>query len=118
MEGDLVNQKPERIDDHPQSFVEFWPIYLREHSRAATRWWHFAGTTAAILLVLAAFAAGRPGLALLAPLPGYGGAWLGHMLVEKNRPATFTWPVWSLMGDFKMYGLMLRGKLWHDWDGR
>jgi len=96
----------------PQSFSEFWPIYLGEHTRAATRWWHFIGTGSALLLIAWAFTTGRPMLAWLAPLPGYGGAWLGHLLVEKNRPATFTWPVWSLIGDFRMFGIMLTGRLW------
>jgi hypothetical protein len=98
----------------PKTFFDFWPIYLVEHSQPATRWWHFGGTTAALLVILGAFVTSQPSLVLLAPLLGYGGAWLGHLLVEKNRPATFTWPLWSLMGDLKMFGLMVRGKLWFE----
>jgi len=103
---------PERLS--PETFVEFWPIYLREHSQPATRWWHFGGTTTALMLIIWAFTTDQATAALLAPILGYGGAWLGHLLVEKNRPATFTWPLWSLMGDLKMFGLMVLGRLWRE----
>ena len=90
----------------------FWHHYLRQHSKAGTRAWHYAGTVAAAALALAALATASPTLALAVPVAGYGPAWVGHFIVEKNRPATFTYPLWSLMGDFKMWGSMLTGKLW------
>ena len=93
------------------TFVEFWPFYLSEHSSLTNRRLHFIGSSLAILLVLNAFIFLRPHYFLLAPLAGYAFAWAGHFIVEKNRPATFTYPLWSLRGDFKMFALMLTGRL-------
>jgi len=98
--------------ERPETFDAFWPFYLREHARPTTRMLHFAGTTAAVATIVAAAVARRPGLLLLAPLCGYVPAWIGHFGVEKNRPATFEYPLWSLMADFRMWGHMLRGELW------
>ena len=95
----------------PRSFAEFWPFYVSQHSRAATRSWHFGGTTLA-LACLVGVAAGWSRLWLAgALLTGYGGAWIGHFFVEGNKPATFGHPLWSLRGDLRMYGLMLRGRM-------
>jgi hypothetical protein len=94
-----------------RSFSEFWPFYLGEHSRPGTRALHFAGTTLALLLIVAGIVVGRPLLFLAALVGAYGFAWIGHFFVERNRPATFEHPWWSLAGDFKMYGLMWRGRL-------
>jgi hypothetical protein len=92
------------------SFEEFWPFYVSQHSRPSTRALHFAGTT----MVLGSLAAGlvvAPAWALLAPLVGYGPAWIGHFFCERNRPATFTYPLWSLRADFRMFRLMLTGRM-------
>ena len=94
-----------------ESFEAFWPYYLSEHADATNRRLHFVGTTGALACVGAAIGLGNPLYLLAAPLAGYGCAWVGHFVIEKNRPATFTYPLWSLMGDFKMYGLMLTGRL-------
>ena len=94
-----------------KSFAEFWPFYLAEHSRAATRWLHLIGTTAGIALLVYLIASGRWWLFLLALVPGYGCAWLAHFLIEKNKPATFKYPLWSFMGDYKMIALMLTGRI-------
>jgi hypothetical protein len=94
-----------------RSFAEFWPFYLREHSRPRTRALHYAGTTLVVLLVLIAVATGRWAWLLAVPLAGYGFAWIAHFGVEKNRPATFTYPLWSLAADFKMWWLWLTGRL-------
>jgi hypothetical protein len=94
-----------------RSFGEFWPFYLREHSRPRTRALHFAGT-GLVLLTTAAAAASRDWRLLAAvPVAGYGLAWAGHALVERNRPATFTHPAWSLRADFRMLRLWLSGGL-------
>lgn len=93
------------------AFQEFWPFYVRQHSKAWTRRFHFAGTLGGLALVVAAVAGNRPYLLIWAPVVAYGLAWISHYFIENNRPATFTYPWWSLRGDFKMFGLMLTGKM-------
>jgi hypothetical protein len=92
------------------SFEEFWPFYVSQHSRASTRALHFAGTTMA-LGSLAAGALVAPWCALALPVVSYGPAWIGHFFFERNKPATFTYPLWSLRGDIRMYRLMLTGRM-------
>jgi hypothetical protein len=95
-----------------RTFSEFWPFYCREHSRKATRWIHFAGSLAGPLAALfAAFATGRLTWLFLWPVLGYGLAWSAHLLVEKNRPATFRHPLWSLVADYRMVAFMLAGRM-------
>ncbi len=94
-----------------QTFAEFWPFYVREHRRPATRFWHFCGTTLALALLLAAAAMRQWRLLAAVPACGYAFAWLSHLLIEKNRPATFTYPLWSLLADFKMWGLTASGRM-------
>jgi len=93
------------------SFREFWPYYLREHSRPATRLIHYIGTSLVVGLAIAALATGIWWLFALMPVAGYGFAWAGHMLAERNRPATFKYPSWSLAADFRMWWLWLTGRL-------
>jgi hypothetical protein len=93
------------------SYREFWPFYVSQHLQPGTRLLHFAGTTGAVLSVIAAIATQTWWLLLLAAVAGYGPAWLAHLFVERNRPATFTHPLWSLIGDFHMYGLMWQGRM-------
>jgi hypothetical protein len=93
------------------SFRQFWPHYLREHSRPATRRLHYAGTAAVLLLALGALGSGDWRLFALLPLAGYGFAWFSHAAVERNRPATFTYPLWSLAADFRMSWLWATGRL-------
>jgi hypothetical protein len=97
--------------DRYRSFGQFWPHYLREHSRPATRALHYAGTGLVILIGLAAVATGRWGLLIALPVAGYGFAWASHAAVERNRPATFTYPAWSLAADFRMFALWITGRL-------
>ena len=94
-----------------ESFEDFWPFYLREHSRRATRLLHFAGTSLVLLLALAAAATRNWWLLAAIPIAGYGFAWAGHFAVERNRPATFAYPLWSLRADFRMWWLWLTGRL-------
>jgi hypothetical protein len=94
-----------------KSFGDFWPYYLSEHSKSATRLLHCVGTLAAIAFVLFVVFIGRWWLFPLALVPGYAFAWVAHFFVEKNRPATFQHPLWSFMGDWKMLAMMLTGRL-------
>jgi hypothetical protein len=94
-----------------RSFEEFWPYYVGEHRRRATRHLHFVGTTAAILCAVAAAVRLDPWLLLAAAVAAYGAAWIGHVFVEGNKPATFRHPLWSIRGDIRMYVLMWRGDM-------
>jgi hypothetical protein len=94
-----------------RSFREFYPFYLTEHSRSGTRRLHFAGTSLVLLSFVYAVVTRRWGLLALVPLFGYGFAWAGHFAVEKNRPATFQHPLYSLAGDFWMFADMVRGRV-------
>ena len=94
-----------------RSFRDFYPFYLTEHSRSGTRRLHFAGTLLVLLTLAYALATRRWGFLALVPLFGYGFAWLGHFAVERNRPATFRHPLYSLIGDFRMFADMLRGRV-------
>ena len=94
-----------------RTFAEFWPYYLREHSRPQTRALHYAGTSLAIAFAIVALVSGRWLFLALLPVAGYFFAWIGHFGVEKNRPATFTYPVWSLLADFRMWWLWLTGRV-------
>lgn len=100
---------------HPQeklkTFAEFWPYYLQEHSKPATKWIHFFGTTLALATLAAGIVTGIWWLFLVMFVAGYGPAWYGHFFVEHNRPATFTYPFWSLAADFKMWFYMLTGRI-------
>ncbi|MEP2234529.1 MAG: DUF962 domain-containing protein [Alteripontixanthobacter sp.] len=93
------------------SFAAFWPFYLREHSKPRTRALHYIGTTLVVLFAVIALLTGRWLLFAALPLAGYFFAWIAHFGVEKNRPATFTYPLWSLMADFKMWWMWITGRL-------
>jgi hypothetical protein len=94
-----------------ESFDGFWLFYLREHSRRATRALHYAGTSLVLVFAVGAAAMGSWILLALVPIAGYLFAWGSHAAVERNRPATFTHPLWSLAADFRMFFLWLSGRL-------
>jgi hypothetical protein len=94
-----------------RSFAEFYKAYLAAHARPWTRRIHVAGTLLAILVLVVAIATGTWWWALLAPVAGYGPAWVSHLLIEQNRPATFGQPLFSLAADFRMLSDMLTGRL-------
>lgn len=93
------------------SYQEFWPRYLRQHSRAATRRVHVLGTSAGIVLLLGAILNLDWRLAVTGVVVGYAGAWLSHAFIERNRPETFSHPLWSLFSDLRMTWLYLSGGL-------
>ena len=94
-----------------KTFEAFWPFYLNEHQHPVNRQLHFIGSSLALLSLGTAIVTRKKRFLAFAPLLGYLFAWIGHFVVEKNRPATFTYPGKSLRGDFKMFGLTLQGKL-------
>ena len=93
------------------TYADFWPYYLQEHAKPATRNLHFFGTGMAVLSASAALVTGDPWLVPVALLAGYGPAWAAHFFVEHNRPATFTYPLWSLVSDFRMAWFWSTGHL-------
>lgn len=94
-----------------RTFEEFWPFYVREHSKKATRIFHFAGTSAALGMLAGGVVLRKRWLIALSPLAGYGPAWISHFFIEGNKPATFKYPVWSLKADFVMWSKMLAGTM-------
>src|SRR5437588_7977351 len=92
-------------------FDEFWPYYLAEHAKPETRAIHAVGTATSIACLLACIAKGKWQLLPLTLVPGYGAAWAAHFFIEKNKPATFDYPLWSFLADYKMIGMMLAGTL-------
>lgn len=98
------------MEKRSQSFAEFYPFYLTEHQNPISRLLHFIGTTLFFVFLIAAFVTGNVNLLWFCPLMGYGFAWVGHFFFEKNKPATFQYPLWSLASDFKLYFQILAGK--------
>ncbi len=94
-----------------ESFADFYPFYLDEHKNITCRRLHFIGTLCVIALVFWTAWTGQALWLLLVPLVGYGFAWVGHFVFEKNRPATFQHPFYSLLGDFVMFRDILAGKI-------
>lgn len=99
-----------------ESFEDFWPFYLGEHKDPLNRGLHYVGTTMAIGTVGAAVVTVNPTWLLLTPVVGYAPAWIGHFVIEKNRPATFKHPLWSLRGDLRMLKLALAGRIGDELD--
>jgi hypothetical protein len=93
------------------TYGEFWIHYLRAHQRTGTRTLHYVGSVLALAMVVAAAIWANWWLLPSAAVVGYGLAWIGHLAVEGNRPATFGHPVWSLLSDYRMLLLWLMGRL-------
>ncbi|MEN8720734.1 MAG: DUF962 domain-containing protein [Oceanococcaceae bacterium] len=99
------------MDKPITTFDEFYPYYLAEHANRTCRRLHFVGTSIALILLLAAFATQVWWLIAIGVVQGYAWAWVGHFFFEKNKPATFKYPMMSFMGDWVMYKDMLTGKI-------
>ena len=93
------------------SFAEFYPFYLSEHSGRTTRRLHFIGSSLGLFCLLEWLFTGDPVWVVIALACGYGFAWFAHYAFEKNRPATFRQPLYSFMGDWKMFWQILTGKI-------
>ena len=94
-----------------ESFRDFYPFYLAEHSNARCRAMHYVGSALVVAILVYALVSGRLVLLWLLPVVGYGFAWLGHFLFERNKPATFQYPLYSLVGDWVMLKDFLSGRL-------
>lgn len=90
-------------------FDTFYPFYLGEHSNTTSRRLHVIGTGLSLVMILLGVAL-SPWFFIAAPVCGYFFAWVGHFFFEKNQPATFTYPIWSLMGDFRMFFETVSGR--------
>lgn len=93
------------------SFADFYPHYLRAHQNRTNRRLHFFGTTLVIVLLGVILVTGAWAWLVALPVAGYGPAWIGHFYFERNRPATFSHPLYSLIGDFRMYADTWTGKI-------
>lgn len=101
---------PPNSSANSPTFAAFYPRYLREHSKRGTRVLHFIGTTLFLVCVGLSIGRGQPWWLLAGVVAAYGFAWVGHFFVEHNRPATFQHPWLSLLGDFRLYFDLWRGR--------
>ena len=107
MDTSAPTQPAERI----KTYAAFFDFYLGEHRHPVCRLLHYIGSSLVIGVMALALIKGNPLILLLMPFVGYSFAWAGHFFVEHNKPATFTYPWWSLMGDYHMFFLFLTGQL-------
>lgn len=94
-----------------KDFTEFYPFYLSQHTNQICRRLHFVGSCLILLLIFYVAVFGGLYLLLFMPLIGYGFAWIGHFIFEKNRPATFVYPIYSFIGDWVMFRDIVIGKI-------
>lgn len=101
---------PAQPSERYRSFSEFYPFYIHEHSNRTCRRIHVVGSALVLVVLAVAIVTANPWWLLGMPLIGYGFAWVGHFFFEKNRPATFKYPLWSLMGDWRMFFETVTGR--------
>ncbi len=102
------------MENRIKTYPEFYRFYLSEHRNKTCRLLHFIGTALVFLIAVIAVFTGVSSYWFLIPFVGYGFAWVGHFYFEKNKPATFKYPLWSLYSDFKMFFQILGGKISFD----
>jgi hypothetical protein len=102
--------RPRPLSKKFHTFSDFYPFYLSEHANRTSRRLHFTGTSVALVLLIAAIATQKWWLAAVALVQGYAFAWVGHFFFERNKPATFRHPGFSLMGDWRLWWDILTGK--------
>lgn len=95
----------------PRNFEEFWPFYMGEHRNPLCRAFHYTGTLSGAAIALTGIVTLNPLLIPVGLVAGYGPAWIGHFFIEKNKPASFKYPLWSFMGDWKMVTYFLTGRM-------
>src|SRR4030095_841398 len=100
-----------RMTTDPKNYSEFWDFYVSEHSRPLTRVLHLAGTTLCVALLVCFIARGQWYFFPAFFIVGYAFAWFAHFVVEKNKPASFRYPLWSFISDFKMMWYMITGRM-------
>ena len=100
------NTMSERI----KTFKEFYQFYLTEHSKTGTRIFHFIGTLLVFAVIGYVISSGKERFLWYIPIFGYGFAWFSHAVIERNKPATFKYPLWSLISDFRLFFELLIGK--------
>jgi hypothetical protein len=93
------------------NFEEFWPFYVREHANALNRQLHFIGSSCGLVCLFAGLYTLNWLFIPLGLVIGYGFAWVGHFFFEKNKPASFNYPLWSFRADWKMWALILTGRM-------
>ena len=93
-----------------KTFKDFYPYYIEEHSKPKTKLLHFIGTSISLFFLVQLVITFDPIYLIYALLSGYGFAWVAHFFIEKNKPATFTYPFYSFIGDHKMFVEILMGK--------
>lgn len=98
-------------EERIKTYAEFWDFYVQEHSQPMTRLLHFAGTSLGIVLLVWIIRTGNWAYLPLCFVTGYAFAWFSHFVIEKNKPATFKYPLWSFISDYKMMFYMLTGRM-------
>ncbi len=98
------------MSERIKTFNEFYRFYLTEHSKTGTRVLHFIGLLLVFFVIGYVISSGKERFLWYVPIFGYGFAWLSHAVIERNKPATFKYPLWSLISDFKLFFELLTGK--------
>lgn len=101
------------MSDQPQfeRFSDFYPFYLAEHSERRCRAMHYVGSSLVLAVLAFALISGNFWTLVFVPIVGYGFAWIGHFFFEHNKPATFKYPLYSLIGDWVMLKDFVTGRL-------